>query len=402
VVAATYDRGSTLAYIHRHDVYIIPNNSETLLATTRQEFTKCALTVPAPPATEEKKIEPKIPSSSKLDAALAEHKQAHETPNALKVTLPPSTAPQLVHLLPGNAVLTQCLAVSNTHGEFLVVLSSCGIIHTFDASGQRHLHKYMFERPANSTRSQDVYLQGVCASRKELLFVGTGMGDLLMLQLRHDRCTLLHKMTLSPNVQLTSCALNSQATLLAVGDALGNLFILNVNAGTTSNTNSSNTSNANLELIHSHAPPVAAGIKEPLSSLAFTQTLPSVGPALLCAAYATGHIRLFDARSAPFALLLSMFVHSRPITQLTCHQTKPLILCSSEDSYVSLWRYSGLLQAKGDKLTIQCLIMQQQGKNLGLLCGAQFAGQESQLILSMCYDSKYLSVMHLPDSATKH
>jgi len=244
----------------------------------------------------------------------------------------------------------------------------------FDESGQKLLHSYKHVKSGGVPSLKEQHLRGVCCDGKEGLYVGTGSGEILLLQITKTKMTLNKVIPASADGHLESAgsgqggvsalAYSVAHSTLVSADDWGNVLFW-AGSGDSFGTK-----------------PVAriAGQGSPANCLA-------QGHGVLAAAFASGHVRLYDI--AKRQITVEIAAHTSSINALDIHATRPLLLAASEDTFVSVWSLP-----TDAAPSIKSLMVESPA--LGLLTGCRFGGANQELIITTIYDSRALAIMHTP------
>jgi len=189
-------------------------------------------------------------------------------------------------------------------GDLLVVITSTGLVHLYDDSGQKLLHFHKL----TSAKPQELFLRGIGHDGLSTLVVGSGAGEVLVFSLAGKKLSLAKKLQ-AHAMPITDVDLNSKDALLAVSDELGGISLWD-------GKDSKDGSFSKLTEFKANG--------DPCWSLQLAQ-------GFVIGAFASGHLRLYSLEKR--ALAVEIAAHTRQITALAVHPTLPLVAACSEDSF---------------------------------------------------------------------
>lgn len=253
---------------------------------------------------------------------------------------------------------------------FLVATSLSGVVQLLTADGSKLLGEFRLSTAVVAISSHDSQLRGIDSDGKDLIFIGGGSGEIFVFSL-HTKHIILKK-RINCCTESISDLRKTPSGLLAVDDLGGIYFLDGVDH--------------NMKLTASYFPS-RNGVGYPATSLALREDLAIVS-------YASGHIRIFHWKKKE--LLVEIAAHSRPISALALHPSKPLLAAVSEDAFVSVWSIPTAAQLASLSLTkhyvpVQNLAM--RSPQPVLLAGVQFAGKDGEYLLCSGYDCRYLHIV---------
>jgi len=251
----------------------------------------------------------------------------------------------------------------------------------YDENGQKLLLSYKYVKSSGAALTlKEAHLRGIACDGKEWLYVGTGAGDILALQVSKAKLALGKLLAAGPDSHqeaaageqsgggVSALAYSAQHGLLASADDWGNVLLWSAATGD----------------VLGASKPVRAwvGAGSPVSCLAS-------GHGILVAGFGSGHVRMFDwSRKGPVAEIAA---HTRAVNGLDVHPSKAVVMAAAEDTFVSVWS----LPAPGaDKPEVKSLFI--NSPVLGLITGGRFGGAHGEFIVTTSYDSRAIAIMHTP------
>jgi WD40 repeat protein len=252
---------------------------------------------------------------------------------------------------------------------FLPFLPPCQV---YDESGQKLLHSYKHSRSSGGALTlKEQHLRGIAFDGKETLYVGQGSGELLVLSLTKSKLSLVRSI---PEVHLESSPSSGGISAL--------LYVQKDNVLV------SGDDHGNIVFWSGSGPDVSGSKSTRLSGSGSPVNLLAHGQGHLAAAFASGHVRLYDVGKKVATVEIAS--HTRSINALTIHRTRPLLLSASEDTFVSVWQLP--TAATGG----QVKHLMAESPVLGLLTGCVFGGANQELIVTTTYDNRSLALLHTP------
>jgi WD40 repeat protein len=253
----------------------------------------------------------------------------------------------------------------------------------FDESGLKLLHTYKHAHAGGTPLTlKELHLRGIASDGKELLYIGSGSGDLLIFIISKAKLALL-RMVQDVHIEshqqgggISALAFSQQHNILISGDDWGNVIFwtglgdMNISAAA-----QAAQGKQTVKLVGIGAPVniFAVGIGAHFNTLA--------------AGFASGHIRLYDIGKK--SIVAEIGAHTRSINALEMHASRPLLIAAGEDTFVSGWTIPTPADA-----TIKSVLC--ESPVLGLLTGARFAGSNQELIATTVYDSRSIALLHTP------
>jgi WD40 repeat protein len=267
-------------------------------------------------------------------------------------TLEQERASSIIAAYAEKGTISQARFCKFSFGDALVIVSQTGSVCVFDESGQKLLASHKL---ANKTPKEN-HLRGIASDGKGALYIGCGTSEVLVFDVTAKKMALSKKF--EGHVEPVADIAFSGGNVVS-GDEHGNVIIWDGNGSKLAE---------------------FAGKGHPVTSVV-------AGHGYAVAGYSTGHIRMFDL--AKKTLHVEVAAHTRMVSALCIHPTKPIVGTSSEDTFVSIWSLpSGATAGVANVLQISPAPF--------LITGVQFIGNNSSLLASTAYDSRYVSMVSVP------
>lgn len=232
------------------------------------------------------------------------------------------------------------------------------------------LHSYKHSKSSGSLTLKEQNLRGIAFDGKETLFIGQGSGELLVFQLTKSKFALVksvsgvHTESSATSGGISALTYSVRDSTLVSGDDHGNIVFWS-----------------------GVGPDVAAAKTVKVDGRGSPASLLTTGHGIVAAAFASGHIRLYDA--ARKEITVEIGAHTRAINGLDIHLTKPYLLAAGEDTYATVWQLPTPANPSVKHIMAETPV-------LGLLTGARFGGANQELIVTTTYDNRSLALMHTP------
>jgi len=196
-------------------------------------------------------------------------------------------------------------------GDVLVVITHTGAVAIHDETGQKQLHSYKLQKA--TTHAKELHLQGI-ASDGTRVFIGAGNGEILVFSTKQK--LILAKKYPGHRDAITDLSYSETGTstnptgVLVTGDASGAVAIWD-------------------DVKES----LTKAVDLPTAGAPVTSIRTGYGYAVV--AFASGQIRLIDLKTKKLAIEIT--AHTRSISAVDIHPTKPIFATTSEDTYTTIW-----------------------------------------------------------------
>lgn len=238
----------------------------------------------------------------------------------------------------------------------LVLATATGGAHIFSENGQTEMAVYSSE--SKDPLSTDNYIRGIAGDGNSV-YLGNSAGHILVIasdSVASLTSTLTDHADEQKGVSITSLDINGST--MASGDDNGTVKIW---TGSTSS----------FSVIGS-----CAG-SSPVTSV-------RVGHNSVVASFDNGVVKIFDAASG--ALKAEINAHTRSITAVAIHPTRPQVAIVSEDTFMSVWG----LPTSSDQKVQHVSSVNVSGT---MLTGVAYCGSGASKVATTSYDSRFVAVM---------
>jgi WD40 repeat protein len=249
--------------------------------------------------------------------------------------------------------ITQTRFCKFEFGDALVIVNQSGLVQVYDELGTRLQTSYKFSNKS----PKDLTLRGIASDGDQKLWVGTGSGKILMLEVSKSTSTMKLLQTLSEHSEPVTDLTFANNTLVS-GDEHGDIIFWS----------SKGKCMKKLDSTGAH----------PVTSLCS-------GHGYAVAGFSTGHIRMYNLDDN--ILQCEVATHTRCVTAVCMHPTEPVVGSCSEDTFVSVWSLP-----TDSRSGVQSLL--HISPSPFLITGVQFVAN-GDYIACTAYDSRYISLMHL-------
>lgn len=251
-----------------------------------------------------------------------------------------------------------------TSNELLVITTLGGAVHIYEENGQKCLGSYKVDKKAPTVKDQ--YFRGIASDGRDTLYVGVGTGEVYQLTVpAGSSASSAFQLTLAGTLAVSSSssdhgisAVACVGTKVITGDDKGNV---NFWEG-------------------SKCVKTINGVGSPVTVL-------RVGHGYAVGAFASGHLRYYSLSNN--CLAIEITAHTRSISAVDIHKDKPLVVCASEDTFISVWT----LPSSKDAHVRHILT---ESPAAGLLAGVKFTAENQKFIVTTVYDSRALHLLHTP------